>query len=63
MSIIVVNLQGNRAVFQILTALLRFSFDSRIKVVKLAGGCVTGKILGIKERTKLVIMNTGGRLK
>jgi hypothetical protein len=24
---------------------------------------VTGKILGIKERTKLVIMNTGGRLK
>jgi len=35
-----------------------------IKVVKLAGECVTGKILGTQERTKLVIVGMhGGRFK
>lgn len=40
------------------------SEGTRIKVVKLAGEFVTGKILGIQERTKLVIVGIhGGRLK
>jgi hypothetical protein len=38
--------------------------EKALNVVKLAGECVAGKILGIQERTKLVIMGIhGGRLK
>jgi hypothetical protein len=33
----------------------------RIKVLKLAGECVTGKILSIQERTKFVIVGIEGR--
>jgi len=40
------------------------SEGAHIKVVKLVGECVTGKILGIQERTKFVIVGIhGGRLK
>jgi hypothetical protein len=40
------------------------SEGAHIKVVKLSGECVTGKILGIQERTRLVIVGVhGGRLK
>jgi len=40
------------------------SEGTHIKVAKLSGECVTGKILGIQERTKLVIVRIHrGRLK
>jgi hypothetical protein len=40
------------------------SEGAHIKVVKLAGECVTGKVPGAQERTKFVIVGIhGGRLK
>jgi hypothetical protein len=43
---------------------LSMSEGAHIKVVKLAAECVTGKILGIQERTNFVIVGIhGGRLK
>jgi hypothetical protein len=42
---------------------ISISEGAHIKVVKFAGECVTGKILGIQERTKFVIVGIQGVFK
>jgi hypothetical protein len=42
---------------------LSMNEGAHIKGVKLAGECVTGKMLGIQERTKFIVGIHGRRLK